>query len=209
VEELSPWSCAVDLNRGRDRLMEIYSSFDVESAPFRSGAVCEPGCADCCTNVGDVDITTLEGIFIQDAIRRLPAALQKDLRRRIKENRKVRGRSRLARCGFLLPDNLCVIYESRPFSCRRLYSVKRCGETGPTVHRRVWDLAEKTVERLQELDDTGCSGHLSHVLSLLNDAKFMKTYLDGGFAPAEAGDLIQNHGLTINRYAKPSAAVRQ
>lgn len=185
--------------------MEIYASFEAESAPFRSGAVCEPGCADCCTNVGDVDITTLEGIFIQDAVRRLPAAFQKDIRRRIKENRKARGSSPLARCGFLLPNNLCAIYESRPFSCRRLYSMNRCGETGPTVHRRVWELARKTVERLQELDDTGYSGHLSYVLSLLNDARFMKTYLNDGFAPDEVKDLIRSHGLIIHRYAKSSA----
>lgn len=185
--------------------MEIYASFEAESAPFRSGAVCEPGCADCCTNVGDVDITTLEGIFIQDAVRRLPAAFQKDIRRRIKENRKARGSSPLARCGFLLPNNLCAIYESRPFSCRRLYSMNRCGETGPTVHRRVWELARKTVERLQELDDKGYSGHLSYVLSLLNDARFMKTYLNDGFAPDEVQDLIRSHGLIIHRYAKSSA----
>lgn len=195
----------MDLIHKRGRLLEIYSAFETESAPFRSGAVCGPGCADCCTQVGDVDITTLEGLFIQDAARRLPSSFQKDLRRRVKENRKVRSRSRFARCAFLVRDNLCAIYASRPFSCRRLYSMKRCGETGPTVHRGVWSLAERSIGRLQKLDDTGCSGHMSYVLSLLSDARFLKTYLDGGFAPDEVRDLIQTYGLTINRYAQPSA----
>jgi uncharacterized protein len=192
----------VDLVHLRSRLLEIYSAFETESAGFRSGAVCGPGCADCCTQVGDVDITTLEGLFIQDAARRLPADLQKVLRRRAKENRKGRSQSRFARCAFLLQDNLCAIYDSRPFSCRRLYSMKRCGETGPMVHRGVWELAERTVWLLQELDESGCTGHMTFVLSLLNDARFLKIYLRGGFAPGEARDLIRAQGLTVNRYAR-------
>jgi uncharacterized protein len=197
----------VNLVHMRNRLLEIYSAFETESARFRSGAVCGPGCADCCTQVGDVDITTLEGLFIQDAARRLPAALQKELRRRVKENRKGRSQSQFARCAFLLQDNLCAIYDSRPFSCRRLYSMKRCGETGPMVHRGVWTLAERAVGMLQELDDSGCTGHMTFVLSLLNDAGFLKVYLQGGFAPGEARDLIRVHGLTINRYAQPARTV--
>jgi uncharacterized protein len=192
----------VNLVHMRSRLHEIYSAFEAECAPFRSEAVCGPGCADCCTQVGNVDATTLEGIFIQDAARRLPAALQKELRRRIKENRKGRRQSRFTRCAFLLQDNLCAIYDSRPFSCRRLYSMKRCGEMGPTVHRSVWGMAEQTVQLLQELDETGCTGHMTFVLSLLNDAAFLKVYLQGGFAPDEARELIQAYGLIVNRYAR-------
>jgi hypothetical protein len=159
--------------------------------------------------VGAVDITTLEGLFLQDAVRLLPSSLQKELRRRIKENRKVKGRSRFARCAFLLSDNLCAVYAARPFSCRRLYSMKRCGEAGPTVHRRMWTIAERYVDSLRELDDTGCSGHMSYVLSLLNDARFLKSYLEGGFAPDVARELIHDHGLTVNRFASKSKPFRQ
>ncbi len=199
----------LDLIQKRRQLLEIYAAYEAESEPCRSGAACEPGCADCCTNVGDVDMTTLEGLFLQDAVRCLPPSLQKDLRRLIKENRKVKGRSRVARCAFLLSDNLCAVYTARPFSCRRLYSMKRCGETGPTVHRRLWMLAESYVDSLRELDGTGCSGHMSYVLSLLNDARFLKSYLEGGFAPDQVRGLIHDHGLTVNRYASKSKPLRQ
>jgi hypothetical protein len=199
----------LDLIEKRKRLLEIYASFEAESAPFRSGAACEPGCADCCTDVGDVDMTTLEGVFVQDAVRRLAPAFQKELKRRIKENRKVKGQSRFARCAFLLSENLCAIYSSRPFSCRRLYSMKRCGETGPMVHRRLWILGDQAVDLLRELDDTGCSGHMSYVLSLLNDSRFHNSYLNGDFAPDEARELIRGYGLTINRYARSLNAARQ
>jgi hypothetical protein len=87
--------------------------------------------------------------------------------------------------------------------------MKRCGEAGPVVHRRLWVLADRYVDSLHELDDTGCSGHMSYVLTLLNDARFLKSYLEGGFAPDRAREIIRDHGLTINRYARTTNAARQ
>jgi hypothetical protein len=87
--------------------------------------------------------------------------------------------------------------------------MKRCGETGPTVHRRLWTLAERYVDDLRELDDTGCSGHMSYVLLLLNNARFLKSYLEGGFAADQAWELIRDYGLIVNRYATKSKPFRQ
>ena len=46
-------------------LPEIYSDFKNFVGEFKKFAACKVGCADCCIYVGNVDITTLEGIVIQ------------------------------------------------------------------------------------------------------------------------------------------------
>lgn len=186
------------------RLLELYREFDEAVREWSAGAVCRPGCADCCTNVGSIDATTLEAWAIHTLLLQLPPAARKELARRLKTNRRDKRTARFARCAFLLEDQTCAVYPARPFSCRRLYSVKVCGETGPTVHRSVWDTAERTLAAILALDDTGYSGHIAYVLALLNDAAFRNLYLDGGFDPGVIQAYAREHGLSINRFRKPS-----
>jgi hypothetical protein len=49
-----------------DTLMEIYSDFENSAGEFKKIAACKVGCADCCIYVGNVDITTMGGIVIQN-----------------------------------------------------------------------------------------------------------------------------------------------
>jgi Fe-S-cluster containining protein len=190
----------LDIKEKTRQLYELYRQFETASQPYISSAVCKPGCADCCTTVGNVDITTLEGLIILRHLQSCPPALQKDLSKRLKLNRKEKMESKYARCAFLDAANRCAIYTVRPFSCRRLYSVKPCGETGPTVHRQVWEMAENIVSAIQVLDSNGYSGHLSYVLQLLNDARFKKIYLNDQFFPDEIKEFAQKHALLINRF---------
>ena len=182
------------------RLQQLYREFEEAVGPHTSGAVCRPGCSDCCTNVGTVDATTLEGWIILNHLQNLPASVQKEYAKKLKNNRKDKSTSKFARCAFLRKDQTCGIYSVRPFSCRRLYSVAVCGETGPTVHRGVWQIAQQTASAIQALDDTGYSGHISFILAVLKDSKFRSVYLDGGFDPGAIESYAREHSISINRF---------
>jgi Fe-S-cluster containining protein len=189
----------VDIEKKRQQLICLYGDYVKIAQPYLASAVCRQGCADCCTTVGSVDITTLEGLIILRHLKTLNPKIQKDFNKRLKQNRKIKQESRFARCAFLGTDNLCAIYPLRPFSCRRLYSIRPCGENGPTVHRQAWEAAEQICFAVQQVDDTGYLGHMSYILQLLNDPKFLKTYLSGGFSPEEIRTFAMSNSLVINR----------
>jgi uncharacterized protein len=191
----------VDIDHKEQQLFELYSRYSELVQPYMAAAVCGKGCADCCTNVGSVDITTLEGLIIHKCLKTFDIKLQKELHKKLKLNRRTKQDSKFARCAFLLADNSCIIYLRRPFSCRRLYSIRPCGETGPTVHRQAWDAAEKIRVAIQQLDDSGYMGHMSYILHLMNDAKFLQTYLAGNFSPQEMPSFAAGYRLSINRLA--------
>ena len=65
-------------------------------------------------------------------------------------------------------------------------------------------MAQETVREIQRLDDTGYSGHISFILFMLDAPRFRKTYLAGGFEPAEVMDFGKTHGIVINRFATAS-----
>ena len=52
-------------------LAGIYAEFERSASEFKKSAACKINCADCCTHVGNIDITTLEGIVIQKRSTRL------------------------------------------------------------------------------------------------------------------------------------------
>lgn len=189
----------MDLDAKIDRLQAVYDRFEKETAEFCRDAVCEPGCAFCCTNMGSVDITTLEGHLIRERMVKLKraqaAALSKQLNRDIRK----REQGQKNRCPFLQKNKRCLIYASRPFSCRQLYSLKKCGSQGPTVHRQAVDLARTAVAQLQAIDDTGYSGHLSYILHMLGSKKFRRVYLAGEFRPEEVMVFGKSHQIVINR----------
>lgn len=187
----------------KQQLFDLYGDYAKITQPYLASAVCRNGCADCCTTVGSIDITTLEGFIILRHLKGLSPTAQKNLNKRLKQNRKIKQEAKFARCAFLQDDNSCAIYPLRPFSCRRLYSIRKCGESGPTVHRQAWEAAEQIRLAIQQLDNTGYMGHMSYILQLLNDPKFLKTYLSGEFSPEDIRTFAMNHGLFINRLALP------
>ncbi len=190
------------------RLHELYTEFERIATPYAGMAVCRKGCSDCCTSVGDVDATTLEAFFILEHIRSLPSPAQKEISKRLKQHRREKEKSRFVRCAFLDGKNACAIYHLRPFSCRRLYSLEVCGESGPTVHRRIWELGEETAFAIQTLDDNGYSGHLAHILQLLGDARFFKIYLEGSLAPDDVRDFGLKYNIIVNKFiTDPPAGV--
>jgi uncharacterized protein len=164
------------------KLLELYQNFEEKARVYREAAVCGVGCADCCINVGSVDAVTLEGWRILKHMKGMDPGRRSQLKKLIQENAQEKKESIYTRCAFLQDNLSCSIYPVRPFSCRRLYSLVRCGENGPTVHRQVWQMAEETIAAMQALDGGGCFGHLSQILLLLQEPQFRKTYLSGDLA---------------------------
>ncbi|OIP91933.1 MAG: hypothetical protein AUK55_10300 [Syntrophobacteraceae bacterium CG2_30_61_12] len=199
----------MNLKRRSQALKALYQEFRADTADQMSGAVCTIGCSDCCTNVGEVYATTLEGILIFDHLKRKNPRQKQQLLRRIADNKTVKEQHRLARCAFLNENGSCAVYPVRPFSCRRLYSVRRCGPSGPTLHRQAWEAGERIRRRIHLLDDCGYGGHLSYILTLLLDPWFRHDYLAGKFEPAAIEEFAGSHGIVINRWVEPRENLNQ
>jgi Fe-S-cluster containining protein len=183
-----------------EQLPEIYAAFETEVASYITDAACKKGCAFCCTHPGSIDITTLEGMAIRTEIMRLPRSLQMKLRKDLKQDMQKREAGRSNPCPFLMQNLACRIYAQRPFACRRVYSLHTCNaECPPMLHRAVMQTAAETIRRLQLLDDTGYSGHLSFILFMLAESKFLETYLAGDHRPAEIMHFGKSHRIIINR----------
>jgi hypothetical protein len=149
--------------------------------------------------MGTVDITTLEGLVIRERLGKLKRPLAAKLAKALNRDIRKRENGEKNRCPFLQKNKHCLIYDSRPFSCRQLYPLKTCGPQGPTIHRQVIELARATVARLQALDETGYSGHLSYILHMLGSEKFLKVYLSGAFKPEEVMVFGKSHRIAIHR----------
>ena len=189
-----------------EKLPEIYSDFKNFVGEFKKFAACKVGCADCCIYVGNVDITTLEGIVIQKRLYGFEKKMKSKIRKKLDKNKAERERGVLAKCAFLKEeDNTCRIYDIRPFSCRRIYSIKQCNQNQPVVHRQFIELADHTISKMQQLDDTGYSGHMSFILYLLEKSGFRKTYMAGKFNPGKIMNFGKSHGIIINRFVKPKS----
>lgn len=188
------------LDARRKKLNELYAAYEDEVAEFKKAAVCTVGCAFCCTDVGNIDINTLEGIIIQERINSLGEQIAAETGRRLIQNKGEREMGRLSRCPFLKEDRTCLVYDIRPFSCRQLYSVKPC-ISAPVIHRRAVEASSETIRKIQQLDLSGYSGHITYVLYLLTQRYFRNKYLLGTSDPGEIADFGKSHGILINRFA--------
>nr|WP_321401677.1 YkgJ family cysteine cluster protein [uncultured Desulfobacter sp.] len=184
----------------RAQLKKIYDAFDADTRDMVKGSACSRGCSFCCRQAGSIDITTLEGMAIRKAMEKMPKSRQKTLTKAFRNEIKQREEGNAAPCPFLMKNNACMIYENRPFSCRRIYSAHVCTQDAPpTVSRQVMDRADQTIAALQKLDDTGYSGHLSYILYMLSVPAFLNTYMAGDFKPEEIMEFGKAHRIVINR----------
>jgi len=179
-------------------LNQIYTEYVTAAAPFKAQAVCSEGCDFCCTHYGPLDVTTLEGLVIYHWMLKRPKKLRRDLMKAVTRNRKRKLQGEAAVCPFLNRKGKCRIYAIRPFSCRQLYSLERCGGQGPVVSRQAVALARETVSRLQALDESGYSGHLTYILDLLDREDLRTLYLKGRLNPGAIHGLGRRYGLRIN-----------
>ena len=188
----------MDLKEKKTKVYELYEQYERMVQPYKSQAVCEKGCASCCIDVGSVGATTLEGLIITEYLQGWERQALKEIHRSLRENRNDKLKQVLVRCAFLDQEQNCRIYAVRPFSCRRLYSVKKCKGQGAVVHRQAVVLGQKIEKELQELDPGGCSGHLSFILRLLEREPFRRGYLKGSWKVEEFRDIIESYELVVH-----------
>lgn len=189
----------MDLREKKKQVFKLYEDFERLVKAFKEQAVCEKGCASCCIDVGNVGATTLEGLIVLEYLQGWDQQAIEEINRSLKKNRSEKLKSVLVRCPFLDEEASCRIYAVRPFSCRRLYSVKKCDGQGAVVHRQAHVLGQKAEKKLQELDPEGCSGHLSFILDLLDKEPFRRGYLKGNWQAADFRDIIEGYALVVHR----------
>jgi Fe-S-cluster containining protein len=181
-------------------LANIYSAFAQGANGYTCQGACQKGCGFCCTDAGSIDMTTLEGVQIQRAIKLLPRSRQISLAKALAKNLRKREKQETHPCPFLLKNRGCMIYQVRPFACRRIYSNHVCTrENPPQVNRHVMEMAASSIRELQQLDNTGYSGHISFVLHMLDTPAFLETYLAGEFKPEAIMRFGKSHGIVINK----------
>jgi hypothetical protein len=180
-------------------VFELYEKYERLVEPYKSQAVCEKGCASCCIDVGSVGATTLEGLIIAEYLQGWDRQTLKEINRNLQENRHDKLKQVFVRCAFLDQEQSCRIYAVRPFSCRRLYSVRKCDGQGAVVHRQAVVLGQKIEKELQKLDADGCSGHLSFILHLLEKNGFREGYLREIWSREKFKDIIERYELVVHR----------
>ena len=187
--------------RKKKLVFELYDKYERLVEPFKSQAVCEKGCASCCIDVGSVGAATLEGLIILEYLQGWDHQAIEEINRRLRENRREKLNSVFVRCAFLDGEESCRIYTVRPYSCRRLYSVRKCEGQGAVVHRQAVVLGQKIEKELQELDPDGCSGHLSFILDLLKKETFRQGYLKGIWKVEDFREIIERYELVVHKRA--------
>ena len=189
----------MDFIEKKRQVFQLYDEYERSVRPYKTQAVCEKGCASCCIDVGNVGATTLEGLIILEYLQGWDKRAIEGINRSLRENRSEKLKSVLVRCPFLDDEASCGIYAVRPFSCRRLYSVKKCDGQGAVVHKQAHVLGQKMEKELQKLDPEGCSGHLSFILHLLEKEPFRRGYLKGSWNVEDFRDIIEGYDLVVHR----------
>lgn len=192
----------MEINKKKRQVFALYEQYERLVQPFKEQAVCQKGCASCCIDVGNVGATTLEGLIILEYLKGWERETIEEINRSLRENRSEKLSSVLVRCPFLDEAASCRIYPVRPFSCRRLYSVRKCDGHGPVVHRRALVLGQQKEKELQQLDPEGCSGHLSFILHLLEQEEFCRNYLKGNWQVEDFRDIIEPYLLVVHSREK-------
>jgi Fe-S-cluster containining protein len=167
-----------------DRLNPVYQLYE-RIMEYEAPACC-PGCAACCTC--NVTLTSLEARWMLDTLplkRREP--LRETLILRFPANRYIpkTTTNQFARLCMedqalpeeendpawgecpLLENDLCTVYDVRPFGCRAMVSESVCRDTG-FAQMPPWVLTVNNVflQAIEHLDQNGYSGNLSDMLYL-------------------------------------------
>ena len=189
----------LDYSKKKKQVFVLYEQYEGLVEPFKEQAVCEKGCASCCIDVGSVGATTLEGLIITEYLQGWDRQALKEINRGLRKNRNDKLSQVFARCAFLNQEQSCRIYAVRPFSCRRLYSVRKCDGQGAVVHRQAVMLGQKIEKELQKLDPDGWSGHLSVILHLLEKTGSREGYLRENWSTEKFKNRIERYELVVHK----------
>ncbi len=174
-----------------DLLKKIYSLYDEAMEDAGEDMVCREKCSACCTC--NVTLTSLEANFL---IGSLNMEKKKDLQDRIKKKFPLKRyipkmtTNRFARLCMenagipeeendpasgvcpLLENDLCTVYEARPFGCRALVSDIHCSREGyARVPPLVLTINTLFLQVIEHLDQNGFSGNLSDMPEAVSPGK--------------------------------------
>lgn len=197
-----------------DLLSGIYSIYD----EFTQGldTACRKYCAHCCTT--NVSMTTLEGYYLihnlnSDQRRNLKQALEGEgSAERFQPQLTTNRLADLCRKGEAIPDEgvnqgnqkcpllsqeMCPVYEFRPFGCRCFVSRIPCGKSGTaSVDGFVLSVNTVFLQTIEHLDITGCTGNFIDVLLSLLSAGNRDAYRKNGLECFSAG-FVANQPLKV------------
>ncbi len=77
-------------------LSDIYHTFETNTLEYKKDNACEKGCGFCCKEAGKIEITTLEGLVIRNAMKGFPKARQKTLTKLFRQEIKKREKKVMA-----------------------------------------------------------------------------------------------------------------
>jgi len=146
---------SLDIKKLTKNLQTIYQNYELEAAQLKEQAVCGRGCSFCCTVVGRIDIVTIEGLILLERLESMPEPEAKRISQRLARDRELQLKGKKTACPFLDDQEACLVYDVRSFSCRQLYSLRKCDQNGPLIHKQAVSLAQKVVREIQKLDYTG------------------------------------------------------
>jgi hypothetical protein len=179
-----------------ERLKHIYSIYDAFIADTQSA--CRKQCASCCTC--NVTVTTLEGWLVHGYMQSGGAVADvevKDLSgvaspRRFQPRVTINGMAVLCMQGRPLPDeendpsagecplieeDICPIYDVRPFGCRAMLSTTACDIGGEAAMPPLILSANNIVMQcIEALDQPGATGNLIDILQFLSDPDRRRAY---------------------------------
>lgn len=166
----------------------------------RNRIACKPGCAVCCTR--HLAGTTLEAYRLlqglrtigrQDLIDLLPEITASDIfRPRITTNglamacmtqheppEETPGTDDRP-CPFL-ENNLCLVYDQRPLTCRSMFSQETCQPGGEgEVPPEIVTISTVCAQIVEHLDVDGYYGSIHDLLQTLTDDSLFQKYASGG-----------------------------
>jgi Fe-S-cluster containining protein len=197
-----------------EKLEKIYSFYDeiIEKFEF----VCQKRCPSCCTC--NVTMTKLEADLLVGS---LTQQEKKELQTMVKQNSPQKryvpmmttnGFARLCMEGKdtleeendpawgkcpLLVDDMCSIYNFRPFGCRALVSQVQCCKKGyAQIPPVVLTINNLFLQYIEHVDENGFFGNLSDILPLILSDKLQRDLLDhSGFI--KDGKFVLNEKVRV------------
>lgn len=169
-----------------DQLKAMYTLFENQVPQLSSTPlVCREKCASCCTC--NVTLTSLEARFLidrlsKDSRKQMINKIRPELDRKRylpkmtfnqfaglckagKEAPEEENNPDWGQCA-LLDNQLCSIYEYRPFGCRALLSTSDCSKTGyARLPESILTLNNLLMQYIEHLDKDGFSGNLLDMLA--------------------------------------------
>lgn len=192
-----------------DQLYAIYGDF-IRQQPL----ACTKGCSQCCTC--NLTVTTLEGEYLRrrlspqqhgEVMQRLASVADRpryrpsvtlnrlaDICARGEDPPEEENDPDWGACP-LLTDDLCPLYDLRPFGCRCMVSRHDCRKTGyAEIDPLVLTVGDLFLQHIEHIDAKGYSGNFSDILLFLHQPAAAAGYQQGQLGAPPEG-LLANQPL--------------